>query len=76
MLSPDKDEKWLQTLFEKAVRGFYKIKLEKCKVTWEYLKWDTQKETDKIKDILPQMKTDISIKNKSSGERLIIDTKF
>ena len=76
MLSPDRDKKWLQTLFEKAVLGFYTIKLEKCKVKSESLKWDRQKETKRIKDILPQMQTDISIKNKSSGERLIIDTKF
>ena len=77
MLSPDKDINWLRKLFEKAMRGFYMIRLkDTCEVQSESLKWDRQKETEKIKDILPQMKTDISIKNKSSGERLIIDTKF
>ena len=77
MLSPAKDINWLRKLFEKAVLGFYTIRLrDKCEVKSEYLQWDRQEETEKIKDILPQMQTDISIKNKSSGERLIIDTKF
>ena len=77
MLSPDKKDEWLRKLFEKAVLGFYTIRLkDTCEVKSEKLKWHTQEETEKIKDILPQMQTDISIKNKSSGERLIIDTKF
>ncbi len=77
LLSPDKDISWLRKLFERAVRGFYAIRLKDiCEVKSEKLKWDRQNETDKIKDILPEMQTDISIKNKSSGECLIIDTKF
>ena len=54
MLSPAKDINWLRKLFEKAVLGFYTIRLKDiCEVKSENLQWDTQEETEKIKEIWP-----------------------
>ena len=76
---PDKNIYWLRKLFEKAIAGFYAVALEKSE--WRVLagkqfNWQISHKTAGIEAILPNMKTDIIIDNKSSGERLVIDTKF
>lgn len=76
---PDKGIVWLRKLFEKGIAGFYKVALEKAEwkvSSGKQLKWQISAETNGISNILPHMKTDITIEKKASGERLIIDTKF
>jgi len=75
--SPDKERK-LHALFEKAIAGFYTVALKGlCNVhEQKTLKWQTTKASDGIGDILPNMKADIVIENKSSSDCLVIDTKY
>ena len=77
LISPLKIREWLQRLFEKAVRRFYQVTLkDTCRVS-RWLEWKKiEYKTDALKNIFPQMETDITITNKLSDERLIIDTKF
>ena len=77
LVSPDKDEVWLRKLFEKAMRGFYQVTLkDTCEVSIEWLEWQIEDQTDALKNVFPKMKTDITITNNLSEERLVIDTKF
>lgn len=75
-LSPNREEHWVRKLFEKAVLGFYKIKLasEDWKVHAPHYHWPVESSTAGIKDILPIMRTDIVLENKE--QRIVIDTKF
>lgn len=80
LVKVSKEEKLVRTLFERAIRNFYKIELD----TTEYdvapgnKRWDwmTDKPTEKILTMLPTMQTDIVIENRSNNKRLVIDTKF
>ena len=79
LVSPDKEVTWLRKLFEKAIAGFYSVTLDKSE--WRVLagrqfNWQITGKTAGIDVIMPAMKTDIIIDKKSSGERLVIDTKF
>ena len=67
-------------LFEAAMGGFYKVVLpSKWTVkTGSWIKWQAEHSTNRIKDILPQMKTDIILEypNPHPRSRIVIDTKF
>lgn len=76
---PDKDIVWLRKLFEKGIAGFYSTTLESSHwkvISGKQFRWQVSEESQNISNIMPQMKTDIIIDNKMSGERLVIDTKF
>lgn len=78
-LTPDREEKWIYKLFEKAVAGFYRINLPKQ--TWRVtpgkrLKWQTTRSSAGIDAVLPSMKTDIVLDELTQKRRIIIDTKF
>ena len=76
--SPDKQEHWVRTLFEKAVAGFYDLKLDsgwKVKPGKKII-WATEEKTALIDDLLPTMEIDIQLENATLGKRLVIDTKF
>jgi len=75
----DKKKEWLRKLFEKAVGGFYEVVLDKTE--WKVqpglnISWQISKQSSGINDILPNMRTDIVLSNKRTGQRTIIDTKF
>jgi len=77
--SPGAQKDWLRKLFEKAIAGFYAVTLDRRE--WKVLagkqfKWQISDKSSGIDDILPSMKTDIIINNRSSGGKLVIDTKF
>ena len=77
--APDTQKEWLRKLFEKAVAGFYAVALNKNE--WRVLagkqfNWQISDKSPRIDEILPSMKTDIIIDNRSSDKRLVIDTKF
>jgi 5-methylcytosine-specific restriction enzyme subunit McrC len=73
-----KQEQWLRALFEKAVGGFYQLKLD---ASWSVktgsnLDWQTKQPSANAIALMPKMKLDIALENKKLGARLIIDTKF
>jgi 5-methylcytosine-specific restriction enzyme subunit McrC len=75
---PGRDEHWVRRLFEKAVGGFYAVELSPK--GWrvhagEVLQWPVSAASEGIKEILPTMKTDISL-DAPNGHRIVIDTKF
>ena len=79
LIAPDTQKAWLRKLFEKAVAGFYAVALDKRE--WRVLagkpfNWQISEKSSGIDEILPGMKTDIIIDHRTSGERLVIDTKF
>lgn len=76
--SPDKQEHWVRSLFEKAVAGFYDLKLGS---DWKVkpgkkLNWQIDDESELIDKLMPSMKLDILLENKAASERIIIDTKY
>ena len=79
LLVTDRNEKWLRRLFERAIWGFYDTVLSPQQ--WsvrhgERIYWQQESPTDRIKDILPDMQTDIVLERISTKTRMIIDTKF
>ena len=76
--SPDKQEHWVRILFEKAVAGFYDLKLGK---DWKVkhgrkLNWQIESATPLISELMPSMKLDILLENQMLSKRIIIDTKY
>ena len=77
---PEREEQWVRRLFERAVGGFYRVVLSSK--GWRVspgsaLAWQIGEEsTPGVKQILPSMKTDIVLNHRSSGRRIVIDTKF
>jgi 5-methylcytosine-specific restriction enzyme subunit McrC len=76
---PSREEVWARRLFERAVGGFYSVVLGGQ--SWgvargKTLRWQTGRETARIRDILPMMETDIELEPPGEGRRLVIDTKF
>lgn len=79
----DKDDGWLRKLFEKAVGGFYEVTLPHPE--WSVRQgrrifWQQESPTNGIKEILPNMQTDITLERKDikthTKSRVIVDTKF
>jgi 5-methylcytosine-specific restriction enzyme subunit McrC len=73
LYAPNREERWVRQLFEKAVFGFAQFELSK--LGWDVkhgqiLKWQFSGD-----DILPRMVTDIVL-DSPAGQRLVIDTKF
>lgn len=76
---PDREERWVRKLFEKAVGRFYQVVLpkEEWKVQCRRrLDWQIAYKTELIKDIFPGMEADIVLDNLKFGQRIVIDTKF
>ena len=79
LYSPDREETWVRRLFERAVGGFYQVVLSPQE--WQVrcgtvLDWMIEQKTAGIDQIMPTMRTDIVLDHKTSGRRLVIDTKF
>lgn len=77
-LTPNKEAFWVRKLFEKAVIGFYRLKLDKG---WEVksgkkVKWPIEEESSLINSLMPTMEYDIFLENIDLNEQVIIDTKF
>ena len=77
---PDRDERWVRGLFERAVGGFYDVVLSRQGWRVEpggtMLRWPVERSTPGIGKVLPAMRTDVVLENRPSGRRIIIDTKF
>jgi 5-methylcytosine-specific restriction enzyme subunit McrC len=68
------DEQQMGRLFEAFVRNFYRQTLPNFSVFSEHLYWQTSNTNTATKQLLPRMKTDISLL--SSSQKIIIETKF
>lgn len=76
---PDREVTWVRRLFEQAVGGFYEVVLSPfgwkvlcgCKMNWQI-----EHKTTGIDKILPTMRTDVVLDHPSTGQRIVIDTKF
>lgn len=75
---PGREVNWVRHLFERAVRGFYEVVLSPkgWQVHGGMLRWQIEQKTAGIDKILPTMKTDVVLDNPSTGQRVVIDTKF
>jgi 5-methylcytosine-specific restriction enzyme subunit McrC len=79
MQHADRDERWVRRLFEKAVGGFYKANLPQS--SWQvsqgaYFRWQIERQTVGLSEILPRMKTDVVLEDRKSDRTVVIDTKF
>jgi 5-methylcytosine-specific restriction enzyme subunit McrC len=76
---PDREERWVRKLFERAIGGFYDVVLSSQGWTvsaGSTLSWQIEFRTPGIDLILPSMRTDIVLHQPQSGRRMVIDTKF
>lgn len=76
---PDREERWVRRLYERAVGGFYDVVLgsKGWRVTrGGSLDWQIDQRTAGIESILPMMRTDVILDHASVGRRIVIDTKF
>jgi 5-methylcytosine-specific restriction enzyme subunit McrC len=76
---PDREERWVRRLYERAVGGFYDVVLSPkgWQVTCgSMLAWQIERRTIGIDKIMPMMRTDVVLDHYPSGRRIIIDTKF
>jgi 5-methylcytosine-specific restriction enzyme subunit McrC len=76
---PDREERWVRRLYEKAVGGFYDVVLSPkgWQVTCgSMLAWQIERRTTGIDKIMPMMRTDVVLDHYPSGRRIVIDTKF
>lgn len=76
---PDREVTWVRRLFEQAVGGFYEVVLSPF--GWKVLcggkmNWQIEQKTTGIDKILPTMRTDVVLDHPSTGQRIVIDTKF
>jgi 5-methylcytosine-specific restriction enzyme subunit McrC len=69
----DRDALLLHRVYERFVAGFYKMHLRDWEVTSQKrLEWHAQDANDH----LPSMVPDLVLQNKSTGEMIVLDTKF
>lgn len=76
---PDREERWVRKLFERAVGGFYDVVLSPQ--GWRVqrgrvLRWQVEQKTARVDKILPTMQTDIVLDHPPTKQRIVIDTKF
>jgi len=79
LLDPQRCVRWLRTLYEKAIGGFYRLHLDPAHWrvrTGKRLNWSMQEPTSGIAAVFPSMVTDIVIDRHDPPQRLVIDTKF
>lgn len=68
-----------RSLFERAVGGFYQTTTRQ--LGWQVhpgrqVSWNASASTPGLGAVLPRMKTDIYLENRSANRRIILDTKF
>jgi 5-methylcytosine-specific restriction enzyme subunit McrC len=68
------NDKRMAALFERFVRNFYRLRQEHYSVQAEQLQWDLTAMTSQAREVLPAMKTDISLTGKT--DKIIIDCKY
>ncbi len=79
LLDPKRCEHWLRRLFEKAIGGFYRLKLDPSQwlvSTGKTMNWPVEEATAGVSQVFPSMRTDIVLDRIHAPQRLVIDTKF
>lgn len=79
LLSPKEKAKWLRRLFEKAIRGFYRVTAsEKWDIKPGNVRqyWLVTERSEEVNALLPQMELDILLTSTERGEKIVIDTKY
>jgi 5-methylcytosine-specific restriction enzyme subunit McrC len=79
VLDPQRCVRWLRTLYERAIGGFYRLHLDQAHWrvrTGKRLNWLMQEPTSGIAAVFPSMVTDIVIDRHDPPQRLVIDTKL
>lgn len=76
---PEREETWARRLFERAVGGFYEVVLGPR--GWQVVRgrtmtWQVEHQTTGIDKVLPKMRTDVVLDHQTTGQRIVIDTKF
>jgi len=79
LVAPEREERWVRLLFEKAVLGFARAEL--VPLGWSVrgrvpLRWQVTSKSDGLAAILPRMETDIVLDPPNRGRRVVVDTKF
>jgi 5-methylcytosine-specific restriction enzyme subunit McrC len=79
LVAPEREERWVRRLFEKAVLGFAHAEL--VPLGWTVrgsvpLYWQVTRKSDGLAAILPRMVTDIVLDPPLGGRRVVVDTKF
>lgn len=69
-----RDEQKMPILFERFVRNFYRREQAQYRVSAPWIKWSNLKASKYDIQFLPQMKTDIVLRNES--RTIIVDTKY
>ena len=80
LLRAQRDEVEFWKLFEKAIGNYYKAELSQ-NLDWkvkqgQWIYWQRDQHSKKLKSFLPEMKTDITLLNKKQYRKIVIDTKF
>jgi 5-methylcytosine-specific restriction enzyme subunit McrC len=70
------DEKTMAAIFEKFVRNFATRHLEGAEVSGMHIDWNAETESPATRDLMPAMKTDVTIEWKGTGRKLIVDCKY
>jgi 5-methylcytosine-specific restriction enzyme subunit McrC len=79
LLLPEASESWLRNLFEKAVRGFYRVTasdLWSVGKTNKSQNWPVQDDAEELVHYLPRMELDTVLISKDLQQKIVIDTKF
>lgn len=67
------DDQQMCTLYEKFILEYYRKHYPKFSVSPAYIQWD---EDNGMIELLPKMRSDITIEDKETGKILIIDAKY
>lgn len=79
LAAPGRDPVWLRSLYEKAVHGFYAVRLNTDDWTVKAnqpISWDVTHSTSRIPDLLPSMRMDVVLLRHKPPAKIVIDTKF
>jgi 5-methylcytosine-specific restriction enzyme subunit McrC len=79
VLDPQRCVRWLRTLYERAIGGFFRLHLDQTHWrvrTGKPLTWWMEDASSGIAAVFPSMRTDIVIDRHDPPQRLVIDTKF
>ena len=70
---------WLRQVFERAVAGFYTVRLEPKGWHVQHgarIRWETSGQSAELDKVLPSMTQDIALEDNATQQRIVIDTKF
>lgn len=79
LIHPEASEGWLRELFEKAIRGFFRVTAAEfwnVEKTNKSQHWPVQVGAEELVPYLPRMELDTVLISKDRHQKIVIDTKF